>query len=317
MQHHYLHNLKDFPDLLRIVEQETGILAGLVEKDYWIMHILYGLKKQGFSFEMKGGTLLSKGYGIIKRFSEDIDIQINPPAELGVNTNPKNTKPQAVESRMKYYDWLAGHIEIDGIISVTRDHNFDDAEGRSGGIRLHYKTYTAPVAGLKDGILLEAGFDNVTPNASVTISSWAYDRATNNREVTINDNRAFGIACYHPGYTFVEKLQTIATKFRQEQEDNKRYPNLMRQYYDIYSLLDDKVVQGFIGTEAYSAHKEARFRGKEKGLALSECEAFILSDKVLRAQFEKRYQATSALYYGGQPPFDALIARIYEHLHRL
>ena len=42
----YLHDLKDFPDLLRIIEKNTGILAGLVEKDYWIMHVLYGLKKQ-------------------------------------------------------------------------------------------------------------------------------------------------------------------------------------------------------------------------------------------------------------------------------
>jgi predicted nucleotidyltransferase component of viral defense system len=65
----YLHQHKDFPDLLRILEQETGIQAALVEKDYWIMHVLYGLKKQGFDFELKGGTSLSKGYSIIDRFS--------------------------------------------------------------------------------------------------------------------------------------------------------------------------------------------------------------------------------------------------------
>ena len=65
----YLHQRKDFLDLLRIIEGETGILAGLIEKDYWIMHVLYGLKKQGFDFELKGGTSLSKGYQIISRFS--------------------------------------------------------------------------------------------------------------------------------------------------------------------------------------------------------------------------------------------------------
>jgi predicted nucleotidyltransferase component of viral defense system len=43
-----------------------------VEKDYWIMHGLYGLQQMGMSFELKGGTSLSKGYGIIERFSEDI-----------------------------------------------------------------------------------------------------------------------------------------------------------------------------------------------------------------------------------------------------
>lgn len=75
----YLHNHKDFADLLRILEEENQILAGLIEKDYWIMHVLYGLKKQGFNFELKGGTSLSKGYKIIHRFSEDIDIHIKPP----------------------------------------------------------------------------------------------------------------------------------------------------------------------------------------------------------------------------------------------
>ena len=56
----YLHNHKEFPELLRIIEDETGILAGLVEKDYWIMHALYGLKKQGYEFQQKGGA--SKGH---------------------------------------------------------------------------------------------------------------------------------------------------------------------------------------------------------------------------------------------------------------
>ena len=315
----YLHDLKDFPDLLRIIERDTGILAGLVEKDYWIMHVLYGLKKQGFSFEMKGGTSLSKGYGIINRFSEDIDIQINPPAALEVNTNTKNSKAGAVKSRKDYYDWLAKEIKIDGIISIERDHAFDDAEGqgRSGGIRLHYKNHIDEVAGLKEGILLEVGFDRVMPNNSLTISSWAYDKAADNREVAVTDNRALEIACYHPGYTFVEKLQTIATKFRQEQEGNKTYPNLMRQYYDVYSLLANQQVLDFIGTPKYKAHKEERFRGKEKGLVIPKSEAFTISDIALREQFKKRYEATAALYYNGQPSFDELLERIAANIDKL
>jgi len=74
----YLHDHNDFPDLLRIIEDETGIQATLIEKDYWLMHVLYGLKAQGFNFELKGGTSLSKAYKIIHRFSEDIDIHISP-----------------------------------------------------------------------------------------------------------------------------------------------------------------------------------------------------------------------------------------------
>ena len=72
----YLHNHKEFNTLLRIVGAELNIEPGLIEKDYWIMHVLYGLKQQGYQFELKGGTSLSKGYGIIHRFSEDIDVSI-------------------------------------------------------------------------------------------------------------------------------------------------------------------------------------------------------------------------------------------------
>lgn len=41
----YLHERKDFADLLRIIEEETEIVADLVEKDYWLMHVLYSLLK--------------------------------------------------------------------------------------------------------------------------------------------------------------------------------------------------------------------------------------------------------------------------------
>lgn len=100
----FLHNHKQFGDLLNIVAEKMGIDPYLVEKDYWIMNVLYGLKQQGFSFELKGGTSLSKGFSIIQRFSEDIDIHISPPPELNVNATGQKTN--AVNSRKGFYDWL-------------------------------------------------------------------------------------------------------------------------------------------------------------------------------------------------------------------
>jgi hypothetical protein len=60
----YLHQHPEFRELLRILESETDIQTALIEKDYWIMHVLYGLKSQEYDFELKGGTSLSKGYKI-------------------------------------------------------------------------------------------------------------------------------------------------------------------------------------------------------------------------------------------------------------
>ncbi|MFN8343466.1 MAG: nucleotidyl transferase AbiEii/AbiGii toxin family protein [Spirosomataceae bacterium] len=314
----YLHQHNDFSGLLRILEEETQILAGLIEKDYWIMHVLNGLKKQGFDFELKGGTSLSKGYGIIDRFSEDIDIHITPPKEFNINENPKNTHPKTAEARKKFYDWLAETIQIEGIVSVERDHAFDDTDYyRSGGIRLYYQSQTDAVSGIKEGILLEAGFDTVTPNQKCLISSWAYDRVKGNSAIEVVDNRAVDIPCYHPGYTFVEKLQTIATKFRQMQNGAGIRPNLMRQYYDVARLLDYPDVQGFIGTPAYHAHKNERFPAQDKEIPITENEAFLLSDPALRALFRKRYEETASLYYKGQPDFDSLLNKILASVERL
>jgi predicted nucleotidyltransferase component of viral defense system len=67
-----LHDIPDFHDLIAVTARARRIDPGLVEKDYWIMHALWGLQQLGLTFELKGGTSLSKGYGLIHRFSEDI-----------------------------------------------------------------------------------------------------------------------------------------------------------------------------------------------------------------------------------------------------
>ncbi|GAA4442332.1 hypothetical protein GCM10023091_28960 [Ravibacter arvi] len=287
----------------------------MIEKDYWIMQVLHGLTEQGFSFELKGGTSLSKGYQIIDIFSEDIDIHIKAPAGLKVNENPKNTKASAVESRKFFYDWLAEEIHIDGIVSVERDTSFDDIEHyRSGGIRLRYRSVTDVIEGVKEGILLEAGFDTVTPNRKITISSWAFDRAHANPKIKISDNRAADVICYHPGYTFVEKLQTIATKFRQEQQGAKPKANVMRQYYDLSRLLGHEDVRKFIGTPEYNTHKQARFPSKDLEIPIRDNQAFLLSDPVLRDRYRKRFENTASLYYKGQPDFEEVMSIILSHL---
>lgn len=310
----YLHNHRQFADLIRIVARDQAIDPALVEKDYWLMHCLHGLQKGGFEFELKGGTSLSRGYGAIGRFSEDIDIQIKPPEGHDVKTGRNQNKQAHCQSRKNFYDWVAASIRIDGIENAARDTAFDDEKFRSGGVRLHYKSTTDPVPGLKEGILLELGFDDVTPNAPKTITSWAYEHAAGKVEVA--DNRAIGVLCYHPGYTFVEKLQTISTKFRKQQEVGVFHENFMRHYYDVHQLLARDDVQEFIGTPEYLAHKTKRFR-KGDDLDLTRNQAFVLADANTRAEYEREYEKTSALYYRGKPAFEEILQRIAKHAQRL
>jgi hypothetical protein len=311
----FLHRRGDFNDLIRIVANEMGIDPALVEKDYWIMQSLYGLQQLGLQFQLKGGTSLSKGYCFIDRFSEDIDIRIEPDPALGVATGPNHNKPAQVDGRRAFYDHLSQTIRIVGIVAVERDTAFDDTRYyRGAGIRLIYESANGSVPGLKDGILLEVGFDDVAPNQPKDISSWAYDFAAS--RVDILDNRAKAVACYHPGHTLVEKLQAISTKYRLQRESGVFPPNFMRHYYDVYCLLQQQDVQAFVGTDAYQAHKARRFRQADEP-DITQNPAFALADPDIRADLARAYAASSALYYRGQPAFDDILAEIATWAPRL
>ncbi|TKV82247.1 nucleotidyl transferase AbiEii/AbiGii toxin family protein [Bradyrhizobium elkanii] len=316
MPRDFLHNHPQFADLIRIVAEEKGIDPALVEKDYWIMHCLYGLQQLGFTFQLKGGTSLSKGHQIINRFSEDIDILIEPPKDQDVKTGKHHNKPAHIQSRKDFYDWLAREIKITGISNVERDTEFDDVPNyRSAGIKLNYTTVVEAMEGLREGVLLEVGFDTVAPNTPKVISSWLYDRAVASN-VDVIDNRAMKVPCYDAGYTFVEKLQTVSTKFRKQQADGSDPVGFMRHYYDVHELLKQPEVQKFIGTDAYKAHKQARFRqGDNQNIAKNE--AFILSDARTRALYDDAYKRSSALYYAGKPTFDEILAEIEKLIDNL
>jgi hypothetical protein len=264
---------------------------------------------------LKGGTSLSKGHRIINRFSEDIDILIEPPADRDVKTGKNQNSPAQIKTRKDFYDWVAQEIKIDGISSVERDTGFDDVPNyRGAGIRLNYDSVTEALDVLREGVLLEVGFDTVAPNEPKDISSWIYDYAAG--RVDIIDNRAKAVPCYDQGYTFVEKLQTVSTKFRNQQADGSDPVEFMRHYYDIYELLQQPKVQKFIGTAPYKQHKQARFRQADNQ-NIAENEAFVLSDAKTRALYANAYDRSSALYYAGKPTFEEILAEIEKWASRL
>lgn len=313
----FLHRHPEFKELISIVASQLDIDPYLAEKDYWIMHCLFGLQQAGYDFQLKGGTSLSKGYKFIHRFSEDIDIHITPPDELDLKTGKNHTKAQHVEARKGYYDALAEEISI-ADIEASRDTAFDDEyRYRSGGVRLLYEThFEIGTTAAKEGVLLELGFDDIAPNAPIDISSWAYDYAAE-RGVEVVDNRAKGVLCYEAGYTFVEKLQTIVTKYRNYKTDGAFPENFMRHYYDVYCLLKEESVLKFIETDEYQAHKEKRFPMADFKIPIAENQAFLLADPKDFKHFKKEYEGKKALYYSGQPNFADVIGAIWENLSSL
>jgi hypothetical protein len=319
-----LHERGDFKDLIEITAAAMNIKdPALVEKDYWLMHVLWGLQQQNLNFHLKGGTSLSKGYGCIHRFSEDIDLKIEPDEKLcgfTIYSGKNHDDQKHRDSRAKYFNWIAGHLKgkIPGILDVKRDTHFDDTQKlRNGGIRLHYNSYFS-AQGLKEGILLEVGFDRTAPNQPRHITSWAYDRAAGTAGVAITDNRAVDVPCYEPKYTFVEKLQAVVRKFRlyKEGKQGANLPaNFIRHYYDLYKLIDLPDVQSFIGTKEYEDFKKERFGGDDT--RVSNSDALKLTHADDRALFAKEYDRSASLYFKGRPSLSEILARMGKDIDRL
>ena len=253
----FLHELPEFKAAINLFHDETEIARQLIEKDYWLMHVLWALQNSGLKYELKGGTSLSKGWNIINRFSEDVDIKIFQPEGMTVHTSKNHTKPRHRESRKTYFLWLLDALKLPGTTQIERDTDFDDHDLRNAGYRISYQSMFDPYVGLKTNVLLEVGFDTTTPNKVHDISSWPYDMAAKGG-LNICDNRAKAVPCYLPEYTFVEKLSAISKKYRQDVE-GKDVQNFTRHYYDIYQLLGEQRVQDFIGTKEYLEHKASRF----------------------------------------------------------
>ncbi len=307
----FVHELPEAKTLFETLGAEMKLLPTIVEKDYWVMHCLWGLQQKNFTFEMKGGTSLSKGWGCIERFSEDIDIRFEPPAELNV----KGEKPAQIKARFEFYDAVAKKIAIPGI-TVERNQAYDDEKAQNGGISLIYNSYFPATADEpRVGVLLEVGFARTAPNEPRDITSWAMERALS-RGVDVVDNKARAVKCFNPEYTFVDKIQTICKRFRQHRDRNEErdHPRqFLRHYYDLYKLLELPRVVEFIGTPEYEKYKKEKLRGQDaKEFALRD--AFRFPDLKTYGLFEKEFESMTSLLFSPGPTFKEIVDRIRKHI---
>lgn len=60
--------------VIRIAEDKLGLPSNVIEKDLWVCWLLEQLFDLPLKMAFKGGTSLSKVFGLINRFSEDVDV---------------------------------------------------------------------------------------------------------------------------------------------------------------------------------------------------------------------------------------------------
>lgn len=92
--------------ILANVAEDKGIVDNAVEKDYWVSMVLRTIFSLPYAaaFVFKGGTSLSKGWGLIERFSEDIDLAIDPQYLGFTNIETKSQRTKLRKGSKKFID---------------------------------------------------------------------------------------------------------------------------------------------------------------------------------------------------------------------
>lgn len=207
----FVHEDAEFEDLLRIVADRRRLSLGLVEKDYWVTHTLWALHEQGFDIWFKGGTSLSKGFGLIERFSEDLDLKVEPGRVAGVPavTNWKSEGRKATAERRNYFERLASTLVVP---NASLSLEPVDESWRGANIQVTYPgRHLADLeGGLRPFVLLEVGSARVTPAIPRDLTSFVHTHLGGLGQLTAFDrNLPAGVRCVHPLVTLLEKLDAL------------------------------------------------------------------------------------------------------------
>ena len=96
------------PELIEAVATDLGVDPSFVEKDWYALRLvatIINVRQDDLALVFSGGTSLSKGHGIIRRFSEDLDFKVLLP-DAGI-TRParRNYRTAIVEAIRAENDW--------------------------------------------------------------------------------------------------------------------------------------------------------------------------------------------------------------------
>ncbi len=230
---------EDRREVLSVAADRSGRPAHLLEKDAWVvwaLATLYG-SPLGEHLVFKGGTSLSKAYGVIRRFSEDVDLTYDirkfAPDLVGDRGEalPKTRSEEkrwTSELRKRLPEWVAGAVQP--VIAETLAGGPLSAAIRTDGEKLFIE-YEATTAG--------SGY--VAPSVMLEFGARSTGEPASPRDVTCDaaglvDGVVFPTArprVMHAERTFWEKATAIHVFCLQERLRGDRFA---RHWHDLVRL---------------------------------------------------------------------------------
>jgi hypothetical protein len=310
----------DFAGAITKASDKLGLAPLFVEKDYWVTQVLRALhERHPGSFVFKGGTSLSKGYGLIERFSEDVDILVTP------------ASGDSAKSREQLLLTLTTEVaEFLGIETIeARSPGRGKFPHRADVMAYPRVVQSGVEVPVEDrGVLLETGYaGGEWPTEMVTISPLLNIAGIEAGEYA--DTEPIQIRALKPARTLVEKLSLlhhVATHW--EQDATQADARCGRHYYDVYRLLDHAPTRthledrGEFGRilsdmEVISGRHYGGWTARpDDGYAASV--AFSPEQgSELRSWLEERYGDASGLLPAGVtgdwPSFGQVLKRVHQH----
>ena len=239
------HDIKLFSDTLRATSQHLDIKLEFVEKDYWITLVLHRLAKSEYVDEsvFKGGTSLSKGYNLIDRFSEDVDIAIIN--DNGKNGNEVRTMIRTIE---KAITADLSELQMDGVTSK--------------GSRFRKSVFeyvSTDKSNLNNKLIVEINsFANPFPYQRLTIKSFAFDflmQSGNENYIEKYDLQSFEVNVLSKEQTLLEKTVSLI-RFSFEENAIESIIKKIRHFYDLYFLMNNPECAEFVASNSFKSQFE-------------------------------------------------------------
>lgn len=248
-----------------------GLREAIIEKDYFVTEALRIIEQEaGSKVIFKGGTSLSKGWGLIERFSEDIDIFLDPSAHeppLGTNAIDRELK--------RLRDVIGKHP---GLTFVPKESQTIGGFGRND--RFEYGQRFAGAGEIRNRVFVEAGTASGNePTERVNLQSYVGQFLLETGfSLGADDERGFEMRILHFRRTFVEKMFAIHAKVEAFKQTGKEIGSYARHYYDLFCLAERPEVLAMLKSEEYGTIKTDY-------------------DRVSREHFEKSYVAPADMRF--------------------
>jgi hypothetical protein len=219
----------DFDQVILQAAERFHLRPAIIEKDYYVTEVLRIIAATaGDKVIFKGGTSLSKGWNLIQRFSEDIDIFLDPLA-----FEPPLTKRGIDRELKSLRDAVAAHPALQ---FVPEESQTIGGFGRND--RFSYHQLHGGPGEVANRVLLEAGAaSGREPTANVELRSYL-GQLLQEKGVTLGaeDESSFPMRLLHFRRTFVEKMFAIHSKVEILKRDGRALGTYARHYYDLFQL---------------------------------------------------------------------------------